>query len=131
MARLRQHLTSTGIDEGSLRDERGPRDWSARAAKLCSTGKSMTTAELMHAKTFGELSMDARVLSWSRVRFLADEHPVALAAILGGVKGQLDSAGYPSGADMAGLQRALLAEHLGWSPAQFDSAWTAWVAAQK
>ena len=32
---------------------------------------------------------------------------------------------------MPGLQRALFKEHLGWTPAEFDSAWEAWVLAQR
>jgi hypothetical protein len=104
-----------------------PSDWPARAAKLVAAGKAPTFAQLVHAKSFAELDMDAQVCAWSRLRFLADEHPAELAAFLGGVKGQLDAAGYPSGADLPGLQRSLLKELWGWTPAEFDAAWTAWV----
>jgi len=48
------------------------------------------------------------------------------AAFLGGVKGQLDAQGYPSGSDLPGLQRTLLKDLFGWTPADFDAAWTEW-----
>lgn len=119
--------TTTDGDEGAMREVRAPRGWPERAAKLASSGKAATFAQLVHAKSFSELEMDDQVCAWSRLRFLADEHPDQLAAFLGGVKGQLDEAGYPSGADLPGLQRRLLKELWGWTPADFDAAWTAWV----
>jgi len=91
-----------------------------------SGGKAATLAQLLHAKSFGELDMDAQVVAWSRVRFLLDEHPAEFAAFLGGVKGQLDQQGYPSSADLPGLQRRLLKELFGWTPADFDTAWADW-----
>lgn len=121
--------TTTDGDEGAMRETHAPSDWPARAAKLAAAGKAPTFAQLLHAKSFGELDMDAQICAWSRLRFLADLHPQALAAFLGGVKGQLDAAGYPSGEDLPGLQRRLLKELWGWTPADFDAAWLAWVLA--
>lgn len=121
-------FTTTDGDEGAMREMQAPSDWPARAAKLAAAGKAPTFAQLLHAKSFGELDMDAQICAWSRLRFLADEHPERLAAFLGGVKGQLDAAGYPSGEDLPGLQRRLLEELWDWSPADFDAAWLAWVA---
>jgi hypothetical protein len=119
--------TTTDGDEGALREVHAPSDWPARAAKLVEAGKAPTFAQLVHTKSFAELDLDAQVCAWSRLRFLADEHPRELAAFLGGVKGQLDGAGYPSGSDLPGLQRSLLQSLWGWTPADFDAAWTAWV----
>jgi len=122
--------TTTDGDEGAMREVSAPKDWPARAARLAATGKAPTFAQLLHAKSFSELEMDAQVCAWSRLRFLADEHPAELAAFLGGVKGQLDDAGYPSGEDLPGLQRRLLKELWGWTPADFDAAWSVWVQAR-
>jgi hypothetical protein len=123
--------TTMDGEEGALPDFKGPSDWHAHTAKLVAAGKAPSFATLMHAKTFDELDMDAQITGWSRVRFLSSEHPAAFAALLGGIKGQLDAAGYPSGADLPGLQRALFAEHFGWTPAEFDTAWSAWVTEQE
>lgn len=119
-------FTTTDGDEGALRETHAPSDWPARAAELAAEGKAPTFAQLLHAKSFAELDMDAQVCAWSRLRFLADEHGERFAAFLGGVKGQLDAAGYPSGEDLPGLQRRLLKELWDWTPADFDAAWTAW-----
>jgi hypothetical protein len=123
--------TTTDGDEGAMRELQAPSDWPARAAGLAASGKAATFAQLLHAKSFAELSMDAQICAWSRLRFLADEHPERLAAFLGGVKGQLDAQGYPSGEDLPGLQRRLLKELWDWTPADFDVAWTAWVLRQE
>jgi hypothetical protein len=119
-------FTTTDGEEGAMRDSKGPKDWWAAARKLAASGKAATFAQLLHARSFGELDMDAQVVAWSRVRFLMDAHPEACAAFLGGVKGQLDAQGYPDGSDLPGLQRRLLKDLLGWTPADFDTAWTEW-----
>ena len=59
--------------------------------------------------------------------FLADVHPKRLALLLGGVKGQLDAEGFPTGRDLVGLQRRLFDEHFGWRPADFDAAYFGWL----
>jgi hypothetical protein len=120
---------TTDGEEGSLRDTKGPSDWTKAARELVRKEKAATTAALMHAKAFGELDMDANVVCWSRVRFLIDVHPDAFARFLGGIKGQLDAQGYPTGADLEGLQRNLLKEIWGWTPADLDQAWETWLLA--
>lgn len=124
---------STTIDgeEGALPDARGPKDWWEAARKLAASGKAANCAQLLHAKSFGDLDLDRQVAAWSRVRFLLDEHPVEFAAFLGGVKGQLDAQGYPSGGDLPELQRRLLKELWGWTPADFDDAWSTWARAAR
>jgi len=121
---------TTDGEEGSLRDTKGPTNWQATAHELVLKKKAANTATLMHVKEFGELDMDANVVGWSRVRFLLEAHPQAFARFLGGIKGQLDAQGYPSGTDLPSLQRNLLKELWGWTPADFDAAWEAWVNAQ-
>jgi hypothetical protein len=118
--------TTTDGEEGAMRDTKGPSDWWEAARKLAASGKAATFAQLLHARSFGELDMDAQVVAWSIVRFLMDAHPEAFAAFLGGVKGQLDSQGYPDGSDLPGLQRRLLKDLLGWTPADLDAAWGEW-----
>ena len=119
-------LTNEG-EEGTFRDDKGPSDWAAAARKLASSGKAVSLAELMHRKSFGELERDAAVVAWSMVRFLIDEHPASFAPFLGDVKGQLDEKGYPTGSDLPGLQRASLKRLFGWSPAELDQEWRAWI----
>ena len=114
--------------EGATRDTHTPSDWSDAVKKLAGRGKAKSLAELVHAKDFGELDTDGHRSAWSKVRFLLDAHPEAMAKILGGVKGQLDANGIPTGKDMPDLQRKLLKETGGWTPQSFDEAWRAWLA---
>lgn len=114
-------------EEGTKRDGRGPKDWTAHARKLVSSSKAPTAATLMRARVYGELDLDACVTSWSRLRFLIDVHPGELARFLGGIKGQLDEHGIPTGRDLTELQRKLLEACFGWQPFGFDEAWKSWL----
>ena len=118
------------IREGSLRDTKGPSDWTKAARLLLQRGKQSTLAQLMHAQEFGELDPDANLTAWSMTRYLVEEKPDALAHILGGLKGQLDEKGWPTGKDMPDLQRKLFREAGAWTPAAFDDEWKAWAAKQ-
>jgi hypothetical protein len=114
-------------EEGVSFTGKGPRDWAAGARKLAQSGKAPTLAQLLHVQSIGKLDVDANVVCCSMVRFLIEKHPEGFARFLGGIKGQLDEAGSPSGADMPGLQRRLLKECFDLSTSQFDEAWKSWL----
>jgi hypothetical protein len=76
-------------------------------------------------KEVGELDEPMRVSCFAAVRWLVLEKPDELAKFIGGVKGQLDAQGLPSGDDLPSLQRRLMQEHLGMNFLQFDEAWQA------
>jgi hypothetical protein len=122
---------TTEGEEGTLRETVGPADWEQESWSLLRGDPVVTLAQLMHVKETGQLSIEANVICWSMLRFLIDEHPEALAKFIGGVKGQLDEAGYPTGKDMLGLQRRLMQEIWGWSPADFDTHWAEWARLQQ
>ena len=123
-----QSRTTEG-EEGSLRDTKAPADFAAAATKLVNSGKAPRLAELMAAKDYSELGSDGSVAAWSITRFLMDAHGERYARFLGGLKGQLDAKGLPSGEDLPGLQRNLLRELWDWSPLDVDEQWRAWVKA--
>lgn len=120
---------TTEGEEGTLRDTKGPSDFAAAAGKLVAGEKAPRLAELMGAKDYSELGTPGSVAAWSIARFLIEAHPENYARFLGGIKGQLDAQGLPSGEDLPGLQRKLLKDLWGWSPADLDEAWRAWVKA--
>ncbi|TAH37047.1 MAG: hypothetical protein EYC70_08680 [Planctomycetota bacterium] len=122
-------VSFTREGEEGVYKERGPADWSSAEKKLAASTKTTSFAALLHRNTHGDLSDDELVQCWSLVRFLAAEHPEKLAGFLGGVKGQLDTQGYPSGKDLDGLQSRLLKELWDWTPAALDAEWRAWVVA--
>ena len=118
-------ITTEG-EEGTLNEDVRAKDWKKELRKIAAKG-TPRLAELFARNTLGSLSELETASCWSRLVFLEAEHPKELALLLGGVKGQLDAEGYPTGRDLAGLQRKLLAEHFGWTPAEFDAAYFAWL----
>jgi hypothetical protein len=118
--------TTNEGEEGGKSDVRGPKDWNAAARKLAAAGDQARLAQLMGIHEVGELQESAKITCWSMVRFLLDEHGDAFAEFLGGVKGQLDEQGYPSGDDLPALQRKLMKALWSWTPGSFDEAWVAW-----
>ena len=117
-------------EEGSMPDNRGPGDWDAELSRLAKRGKLTGYPELLHIQAFGDMSQDDHVSAYGLVRFLIDEKPEEFAAFLGAVKGQLDDEGIQDGTDLRGLQRRSFKELFGWTPAQIDEAWGAWIAAR-
>jgi hypothetical protein len=118
--------TTNEGEEGSFRDATYPADWSDAVRKMLARGRSKPFAELMYLKEVGALDRDALFTVWSMVRFLIDTQPEGLAALCGGVKGQLDEQGSPTGKDLPGLQRRLLKEILGSTPQSLGEVWRAW-----
>jgi hypothetical protein len=115
-------------EEGAYNDARGPSDFGARAKKL-GAGKSKTLAQLTAAKMYSELGLDGMVQSWSITRFLMEAHADKYADFLGRIKGQLDEKGLQTGADLPDLQRNALKDIWGWTSADLDAAWQAWITA--
>jgi glutaredoxin len=118
--------TSDG-EEGSMPDNKGPADWDKELAGLRRKGDVTSFAELLHVQSFAQMEQDMHVSAYGLVQFLIEEHGEPFAAFLGAVKGQLDERGYPDGSDLRGLQRAALKEHFGWTPAELDEAFGAWI----
>jgi len=117
-------------EEGSMPDNKGPGDWDAELERLARKGRVTPFARLIRIQAFGDLTQDDHVSAYGMMRFLIDERPEELAAFLGAIKGQLDEQGYPSGADLRGLQRKQLQELFGWTPADLDRAYLAWIEAR-
>jgi hypothetical protein len=115
-------------EEGTYRDAKTPADWFEAVRKMLTREKEKSVAELMYKKEVGSMDQDALFTSWSMARYLIDEHGGSLAKFLGGLKGQLDEKGIPSGKDLPGLQRNLMKECFGWTPQALDEAWKAWAA---
>lgn len=125
---VRSESTTIDGDEGSGPHRGGHQDWKNADRALVRRGRATPLALLLRKGSFSELTQDEHKQVWSLVTFLYREHPDAFAKFLGGVKGQLDERGLPTGEDLPGLQRALFREHFGWTLAEVDAAWSRWVA---
>ncbi len=115
--------------EGVFHERSRSQDWSKDAQKLARKRGAPTMAQLMHKNSVGDFSRNDLVLCWSLVNFMIGMYPDEFAAFVGAIKGQLDPAGYPSGKDLLALQRRMLKELWGNTPAQFDLRWKEWAAA--
>lgn len=124
---LRSESTTIDGDEGSGPHRGGHQDWKNADRALVRRGRTTPLAVLLRKGSFSELSQDEHKQVWSLVTFLYREHPQAFARLLGGVKGQLDEQGLPTGEDLPGLQRRLFREHFDWTLAEVDAAWIHWV----
>jgi len=120
---------STTLDgeEGTRSSDHGPRDWEAGVVALVRAGKAPTLARLMAAKSAEELDIEAKMTSWSIVRWMIETHGEPFGRFLGGIKGQLDAEGVPTGANLLDLQRSLFSEHFRMAPPEVDEAWKSFV----
>ena len=114
-------------DEGSVPEMSKKSDWQSAVVKLVRTGKAPRMAEMIRFNNYGELELDHHFTTWSMVQFLATAHPDKFAELIKGLKGITDEEGYSDGSDLPGKQRDLFKDLFGWSFAQFDEAWAAWV----
>lgn len=117
-------------DEGAGPERERSKDYLSAAKTLIDKDKATSFAELLRRGTFADLKKDDHITSYAKVRFLAEAHAEKFAKLLGGVKGQLDDRGYPSGKDLPGLQRQLFKELWNWTPDQFDAEFAIWIKKQ-
>ena len=113
--------------EGSVPEMTKKSKWRAEALKLVRSGKAPRMAEMVRFKNYGELELDHHFTTWSMVDFLATAHPKKFADLIKGLKGITNAEGYSDGSDLPARQRELFKSLWGWSLAQFDEAWAAWV----
>lgn len=115
-------------EEGSLPEKGGSSNWTEEARKIVGLGKAVTLPELIHKNAFGDLAKMDHIIIWSKVQFLVEKHPDALAKFIGEIKGQLDDQGYPSGKDIKSLQRKSLKSVWNWTPENLETEWRVWLA---
>lgn len=121
--------TTNEGEEGTYNDRKSPPDWPVEVRKMIAGGDHVKMSELMRIREVGELSPHALYTSWSMTRYMLEKRPQDLAKFLGGLKGQLDAQGFPTGSDLPGLQRKLLKEIFEATPQSFDEMWVAWASA--
>ncbi|HET6202619.1 MAG TPA: hypothetical protein VFI25_07430 [Planctomycetota bacterium] len=112
-----------GIGAPSLEEA----NWEFLTLRIVGRGKAEPLANLLRKNAFSDLDLDDNVVCWSKVDFLLRTRPKELAALLGRVKGRIDAKGRADARDLPGAQREAFREVLGWSFADFDREWEAWV----
>lgn len=113
--------------EGVFFEPDRSKDWKADAIKLVKRKKHASMAKLMAAGGPADLDRAANVTAWAVTTFLIERHPDKFAQLIGTLKAQLDSEGYPTGRKLDDLQRNQFRELWSWTPMQLEDAWIAWL----
>lgn len=113
--------------EGGIADMLTTTKWTKEVQKLVRKEEAPRLAELVSLRNYAEFDSDDHVVTWSMVKFLAEEHPETFAAFLGGLCGLVNDQFIPDGSNMRDRQRELLRETTGMSYSEFDEAWRDWV----
>jgi hypothetical protein len=102
-------------------------NWKPDVVKLVNAGEATRMAELMALKNFSDLKLVHHFTTWSMIDFLMKTKPTEFAKFLWALKRNYDAQGLPTGANLPDWHRRVFKEQLGWSYAEFDEAWRAWV----
>ncbi len=112
--------------EGAVADMTSKSNWKPEVLKLISGDEAPRMAELMALKNFGELKLPHHFTTWSMVDFLITTKPKEFGSFLWAIKRNYDAQGAPTGSNLPDWHRKQFKEVLGWSYAEFDSAWRDW-----
>ena len=115
--------------EGGIAEETNKSKWHKETRSLVRGNDAVRMASLMSLRNYAELELEHHFTTWSMVRYLVEEHPDEFAAFLLALKGWKDADGIADGSNMPQKHRDSFREHLGWTYAQFDTAWSEWVMA--
>lgn len=113
--------------EGAVADMTSKEDWKPEVVKLVNSGEAARMAELLQLKNFSDLKLPHHFTTWSMVDFLLKTKPAEFAQFLWALKQNYTPEGIPTGANLLDWHRSIFKEKLGWSYAEFDEAWRAWV----
>lgn len=113
--------------EGAVADMTSKGNWRPEVIKLITSGEATRMAELMALKSYSELKLVHHFTTWSMVDFLMQTRPADFGKFLMAVKQNYDAQGLPTGSNLPDWHRKQFKEIFGWSYAEFDEAWRAWV----
>ncbi|MDZ4774687.1 MAG: hypothetical protein SGI72_16305 [Planctomycetota bacterium] len=113
--------------EGAVADQTSKANWKPEVVKLINSGEATRMAELLQLKNFSDLKLVHHFTTWSMIDFLVKTKPTEFGKFLWALKRNYDAQGLPTGANLHDWHRKVFKEQLGWSYAEFDEAWRAWV----
>ena len=109
------------LDEGSTEQNRDEKNWQPAVRELVSKDEAPTFVELGRLRSFGDITLEAHLVSWSKVCWLMESDPKAFA------KWILYLKTIPSQSNNMDVQRDALREAYGLGFPQAEEAWKAWV----
>lgn len=111
------------LDEGAAEMDRDESNWPVAVRKLVTKGEAPSFLDLARKRSFGQLTLEDHLASWSKVDFLHRTRPEEFARFLFLVKTRAD---FSANLD---AQRDQIREAFGWSLPQVEAAWQEWVLA--
>jgi hypothetical protein len=124
---VNDHYNSFDSEEAALAEMTHAEDWRAETLKILGKGKAAGLADLVHKKTFSDITKEDHVIIWSKVEYLVKVHGDKFALFLDQIRGRLNKEGFPDGSDLIGVQRNSFKSEIGLSFAEFDREWEKWV----
>lgn len=108
------------------------RSWSAKVRLRLEGGSLPSSDALFDLSDPSAMRFADHLAAWSRIDFLIRAHPEAFPLIARALKGPEPTAVRPQPTPqvVASRQRPALRAVFGWSPADFDAAWSRWVLAE-
>lgn len=124
---VHDNYNSFDSEESALAEMTHADDWFQETLKIIDRKRAASLADLIHKKSFSEISKEDHVIIWSKVDFMLKVYPAQTAKFLDAVRGRLNDKGFPDGSDLTGIQRNILKEHFKLTFLEFDAAWEKWV----
>ncbi|MFK5956305.1 MAG: hypothetical protein QM477_07665 [Planctomycetota bacterium] len=109
------------MDEGSAKLQKDASKWEPLVRKYAVKGDAPGYADLSRYRSFGDLGFEAHLTSWSKVVFLIQKNPEKFGQWLTALKTAEDLT------NNLATQRKIMKSVWGWSFAQADKEWKAWV----
>ncbi|MHC4838935.1 MAG: hypothetical protein ACYTF3_12215 [Planctomycetota bacterium] len=109
------------LDEGAAEMDRDTKKWAPAVRKLVAAGEADSFAQLGRLRSFGDISFEAHLVSWSKFCFLYETRPEEFAAWILKLKTN------PNFTNNLDAQREAMRECFGWTFQQAEEKWQAWV----
>ena len=109
------------LDEGSAEMNKDAEKWKPLVRKYVIKNDAPGFAELSRMRSFGDLSFEAHLTSWSKLMFLMQQDPVAFGKWIVQLKTD------PNLTNNLDAQRKALKDNFGWTFIQADQKWAEWV----
>jgi hypothetical protein len=126
---INEKFNSFDSAEGGVAETSRKAKWEPEVRKLVAGGDAPRMAELLTMKEYSDLTLARHYSTWSMVQFLIRTKPEGWAKFNDALHGITDRQGLSDSENLLEVHREKFKEHLGFTYAEFDTAWREWVMA--
>jgi hypothetical protein len=109
------------LDEGAAEQNKDSKKWKPDVRKIVASDEGGTFAELGRLRSFGDLTFEDHLVSYSKIDFLYTKHPEEFAAWILQLKTN------PNFTNNLDTQRDAMRDCFGWTFQKAEEEWKAWV----